>query len=1574
METFNINDNYFKYQKCLSGITYQYVNNLDDIYDKNLMVGTNYCIYCMYNEFDIIDNFMVNLNVIDICSTIHIDLTKRYFQMDNEFLRTGHKVLLVNQNDPIENDIYVVNSNGFLILSDDLSTPEKVWRYKAYVKMGDNKYKQFHLKNSGNRFPIKGERKYFIDAHGYIIKSVFNYDLFDTGPITPKIIFTDYELARLSLNKNYELYNGFNMPTLAANDSVNIKYHDNDYIIYINNDTNEYVYSGITSNSTIYNFNDYPVDGLGYQTIVKVNSDFLSNAQVYDYVKLQLSGSTNLSLKSFIKKIGSTYIVLSDYIPDNILNDVYNSTSPVEYTITNLMYSEDNNIKNILLESFYSKCFNIDSDNYIYPIENQSDLYFDYDGIKFVFSGSTTQTNIFQTDNYYIDYKLYEHLNVINPYLFNSAYTFLIDKTINSSEFTMNYYDEREIPNTTIYPETLGDTKGTLIKVTPRSLSDLNYFKKHTYLNIVTSNNKYKTLIVDIVPGQYLIIETYKSNSGVTFENISLQTICNLKEISDILYDVYLNEETSFNYDYYRVRDDDMRKNICNGYASFISEDVGIIEYTTAFLMQDEKHKFVLKIYDPENTSNGGSKRVPYVLTKSGCKPHSTSAELPGEIIEDGGTNITERGILYSNSPIIQNITLISDITDTYYGEYTCNATGLGPETNYWYKAFARNNEGISYGDVYSFKTLEPVYTGATVVINSVKTESHSIKIKSEIIDAGYSTITSRGILFKIGTTAPTLSDDVIIYTPESGEIGLFEIDLVNLDHDTYYSYNAFAINVCGTTYASSGTTKTLYPSPPVVRTDGHGVITYNRADLLFTILSNDGSLTDPIHGVDQSGIVWTDDYNSPPTVSGPNIYPYPTPYYLNQQYNINLTGLTYNTAYYYRAYAWNSLYSGANASYGHILNFTTLSLPIAPNIFMVGVTSYSTTTANVSINVIDNGGSDITSMGLYYSTGSTVTSGDTYISTASTTSWSCLITGLTALTQYSIMGQASNDFGTGYTSITGFTTLPVQTIPVVTIEFITSGDTTATLSCSITSDGYSSISSKGVSYSGSTMSGWEDIPSSSSSSSWIEELTGLDPISNYWAKSYAINAIGGGYSDVISWVTQTGYFAPVFSSNSPNISSSSTGAVIINDIINDGGASILSRGLKYSGSTMSGWVDILDPVQSTGIYTTYLSNLDFNTTYWVYGYASNSEGETTTDISSFNTLSAELPTVETVLVEEIDMNTILITSIVNSEGDFNVTSRGFYLTGSTDDVWLDDGVGLGKYPSMLTGLTAGGSYTGRSFAISLAGVGLGELQYFQTTPLNNVTLDMTITSISNESANPLIYQVGCSVNDIVTTVNVDRGNLPLNLLIEGNTQFSAAPLYGSPDTGLTWGAGIITANNSNNPYTYSPVQEESQYFTAVQKCGSPVENKTTTREIKAVYPYLTSNRSVVSRGPQSPMPTEKELRSWAKEGLFYTGAVPPNNEYMLKKIELKSYKSYHYNIGKFDNMIAFAYPASYGLLASIIVNGGLVPPIGPGSATTYVNVEMSSIDLVNDWTHLYHVYIFTVEASLGNIFIEYNY
>ena len=82
----------------------------------------------------------------------------------------------------------------------------------------------------------------------------------------------------------------------------------------------------------------------------------------------------------------------------------------------------------------------------------------------------------------------------------------------------------------------------------------------------------------------------------------------------------------------------------------------------------------------------------------------STGATVGGEVTDDGGSTITERGVVYdtSDSPTISNNKeTATGTTDTI----TVNLTGLTPYTTYHYRAYATNAEGTSYGSDETFKT-----------------------------------------------------------------------------------------------------------------------------------------------------------------------------------------------------------------------------------------------------------------------------------------------------------------------------------------------------------------------------------------------------------------------------------------------------------------------------------------------------------------------------------------------------------------------------------------------------------------------------------------------------------------------------------------------------------------------------------------------------------------------------------------------------------------------------------------------------------------------------------------------------
>ena len=81
-----------------------------------------------------------------------------------------------------------------------------------------------------------------------------------------------------------------------------------------------------------------------------------------------------------------------------------------------------------------------------------------------------------------------------------------------------------------------------------------------------------------------------------------------------------------------------------------------------------------------------------------------TTAVSGGYITNDGGSLITQRGVCYSTTPTptTANTTVISG---SGTGSFSCNLTGLIPNTTYYVRAYAINSTGTAYGNEVSFAT-----------------------------------------------------------------------------------------------------------------------------------------------------------------------------------------------------------------------------------------------------------------------------------------------------------------------------------------------------------------------------------------------------------------------------------------------------------------------------------------------------------------------------------------------------------------------------------------------------------------------------------------------------------------------------------------------------------------------------------------------------------------------------------------------------------------------------------------------------------------------------------------------------
>lgn len=109
---------------------------------------------------------------------------------------------------------------------------------------------------------------------------------------------------------------------------------------------------------------------------------------------------------------------------------------------------------------------------------------------------------------------------------------------------------------------------------------------------------------------------------------------------------------------------------------------------------------------------------VSSITTGDASEITATSAQIEGNVNDDGGSEVTGRGVCWSLS---ENPTLNDSYTTdgSGLGSFTSNLTGLIPGSTYYARAYAINSVGTSYGNQISFSTLVADGTIGTVTYNA---------------------------------------------------------------------------------------------------------------------------------------------------------------------------------------------------------------------------------------------------------------------------------------------------------------------------------------------------------------------------------------------------------------------------------------------------------------------------------------------------------------------------------------------------------------------------------------------------------------------------------------------------------------------------------------------------------------------------------------------------------------------------------------------------------------------------------------------------------------------------------------
>ena len=137
---------------------------------------------------------------------------------------------------------------------------------------------------------------------------------------------------------------------------------------------------------------------------------------------------------------------------------------------------------------------------------------------------------------------------------------------------------------------------------------------------------------------------------------------------------------------------------------SFLSTMTGLTANTT----------YYVRAYATNSAGTGYGNEVTFTTNQVALATVSTSdvyyitatAAFSGGIVQDdGGDDVTARGVCWSSTDQFPTKGINSTTDGAGHGEFASNIRGLSPNTTYYVRAYATNSAGTAYGVTFSFTT-----------------------------------------------------------------------------------------------------------------------------------------------------------------------------------------------------------------------------------------------------------------------------------------------------------------------------------------------------------------------------------------------------------------------------------------------------------------------------------------------------------------------------------------------------------------------------------------------------------------------------------------------------------------------------------------------------------------------------------------------------------------------------------------------------------------------------------------------------------------------------------------------------
>ncbi len=344
---------------------------------------------------------------------------------------------------------------------------------------------------------------------------------------------------------------------------------------------------------------------------------------------------------------------------------------------------------------------------------------------------------------------------------------------------------------------------------------------------------------------------------------------------------------------------------------------------------------------------------------------------------------------------------------------------------------------------------------------------------------------------------------------------------------------------------------------------------------------------------------------------------------------SLGITGLSSATIYYYQV--------ATGVATGTILSFQTNAVLATPTVTTNAATVVTSSTATFN-GTINPNLTPITAIQFVYGTSSTLSTGN------ATTTLGDLVDGVEiALTAG---GSSAQEFSTSTVNLISGTTYYYKILactassgsfPDITCSASTAGsivsfiaasapsvttsapssvtNSSMTLNGSITATGGSDATQSGFAYGTdntlATVIATSTLGAQSGTASFSTGVSGLSSNTTYYIRAYATNSAGTSYGSIVSTTTAIALVAPSVTTSAPT-SVTNSSMTLNGSITSTGGSDATQSGFAYGTSATLATViatSTLGAQSGTASFSTGVSGLSSNTTYYIRAYATNSAG-----------------------------------------------------------------------------------------------------------------------------------------------------------------------------------------------------------------------------------------------------------------------------------------------------------------------------------------------------------------------------